>query len=245
MQKLDVVLPLYNPPDKWEQYILDAVSYLRGYLSDKNCELNVYLTNDGCPLERYSQESLKRIDQALDGKLHFLSYEKNGGKGYSLRYMIARTDGDFVVYTDGDFPFGVEAVAQAFELLRSGSDVVMGKRGQDYSGALCQLRKILSKGTRFLNKTLLGLPKEYLDTQAGLKGFNRKGKEIFLKTTVNTFVFDTEFILLAWKKSLKIAPLPIKIREGLLLSSMGFKVMFRELRLFLKILWNIRIKKKY
>lgn len=245
MQKFDIVLPLYHPADGWEEHILEAVTGIRSYFSGKDCEIHVYLTNDGYPVEYYSKDSLERINNALDGKLHFLTYTPNQGKGYSLRYLIERTEGDYIVYTDGDFPFGWKSVAEAFELLLSGAEVVMGKRGTDYSGALCFLRKVLSKGTRFLNKTLLGLPAEFLDTQAGLKGFNKKGKEFFLKTTVNTFVFDTEFILLAWKNSLNIKTLPIKIREGLLLSSMGFKVMLRELRLFLKILWNIRIRKRY
>ena len=245
MQKLDIVLPLYHPHEGWEQHIITAVNGLQSCFSGKDCEIHLYLTNDGYPVEHYSQEHLNAINAALDGKLHFLPYEPNRGKGYSLRYMIARTEGDYIVYTDGDFPFGWKSVAEAFELLQNGSDVVMGKRGMDYSGALCFLRKILSKGTRFLNRTLLGLPGEFLDTQAGLKGFNRKGRAIFLKTTVDTFVFDTEFILLSWKNSLKITTLPIKIRDDLKLSSMGFKIMLRELLLFLKILWRIRIKKQY
>ena len=245
MKKFDIVLTLYHPPEGWEIPILNAIRNIRQHLGNSNCELHLYLTNDGYPVEYYSKDALDRINQALDGNLHFLPYEQNQGKGYSLRHMIRQTQGDYVVYTDGDFPFGWESVAEAFKLLENGADVVMGKRGQDYSGALCFLRKILSKGTRLLNKILLGLPREFLDTQAGLKGFNRNGKEVFLKTTVKTFVFDTEFILLAWKNSLKIVTLPIQIREGLQLSSMGWNVMFRELKLFLKILWDIRIRKHF
>lgn len=245
MQRLDITLPLYHPHDNWAQCIADAIRELKVFLSDKNCELHLYITNDGYPVEFYKKESLELINQAAGGNFHFLHYEKNGGKGFCLRHMISRTEGDFVIYTDGDFPFGWQSVANAFELLRNGNDVVMGKRGTDYNNALCSHRKILSKGIRFLNKLLLGLPEECLDTQAGLKGFNRKGKEIFLKTTVNTFIFDTEFILLAWKNNLQITVFPIQIRKGLQLSRMGYNIMLRELMNFLKILWKIRIKKHF
>ena len=96
-----------------------------------------------------------------------------------------------------------------------------------------------------LNSLLCGLPEEIQDTQAGLKGFNRTGRELFLKTTVKTFVFDTEFILISQQEKVKIVPVDVQLRPGLKLSSMGFRVMFRELWCFLKVLWKVRIKKSY
>lgn len=245
MQRLNIVLPLYHPHDQWEYCISDAIKKLRIILADKNCELHLYLTNDGYPIEFYKAEALGLIEEAAGGNLHFCPLEKNGGKGYCLRYMIDRTEGDFVIYTDGDFPFGYKSVADTFELLRNGNDVVIGKRGADYNKALYSHRKILSKGTRFLNRYLLGLPEEFQDTQAGLKGFNKKGKNIFLKTTVDTFMFDTEFIILAWKNNLKITAFPIQIREGHHLSRMGYHIMLKEFLNYLKILWKFRIKKQY
>lgn len=243
--RFDVVLPLHRPHDGWEVHILEAITGLLGHFQGQDVDLHFSVTNDGTPLQYFPEEKLKMLSDAADGNFHFLPYPDNHGKGYSLRYMIARTDGDLIVYTDGDFPFGWKPVAEAFERLRNGANVVMGKRGTDYRTVLSPMRKLLSRGTRLLNRILLGLPADLLDTQAGLKGFDRKGKEIFLKTTVDTFVFDTEFILLAWKNKLKIEPLLITIRPGIFLSSMGLRIMFRELMLFLRILWNIRILRRY
>jgi hypothetical protein len=50
---------------------------------------------------------------------------------------------------------------------------------------------------------------------------------------------------MAWKNNLKIAVLPIQIREGIHLSRMGIRVMLRELKNFLKILWKIRVKQQF
>ena len=91
-----------------------------------------------------------------------------------------------------------------------------------------------------MNRFLLNLPEKYLDTQAGLKGFNSKGKEMFLKTKVDTFVFDTEFIMLSFKNKLNIKTIPLTLRPGLTFSRMGFSVMFRELIQFLGILMRLR-----
>lgn len=242
--KLDILLPLYAPRAGWEKNIITAALNLQKELSD-SVDIHFYITNDGAPDEYYSPEAVQRVETAVNGKLHFLKYDKNCGKGYSLRHLVKHSDGDFIVYTDGDFPFGWSPVAEAFKLLASGSDVVMGRRNHSYNAALSPFRKCLSSGVRILNRFLCGLPADIQDTQAGLKGFNRRGKKAFLQTTVNSFVFDTEFILLAYNKKLKITPLDVQLSPNLKLSSMGLKVLLGELLCFVKVLWRIRIKKCY
>ena len=241
--KFDVILPLYRPAAGWEKTVCKEITAVRQALSGKG-EVHLYITNDGAPLEYYQQEALDKVRDAAGGNFHFLPYEPNRGKGYSLRHLVKAADGDYMVYTDGDFPFGSGSVIRAFELLAEGADVVMGRRSVEYANALCTSRKMLSAGTKILNRLLLGLPGELQDTQAGLKGFNRQGRSAFLKTTVDTFIFDTEFILLAKKNSMNIVPFEIKIREGLVFSAMGTKVMIRELMHFIRILWRIRILRK-
>ena len=242
--KLDILLPLYKPQGDWENNIINAVTNLKKALAPEG-EIHLYITNDGAPDSFYPAESLQRISDAADGKFSFLKYEKNRGKGYSLRHLVSHADGDYMVYTDGDFPFGWEVVAQCFKELIKGSDVVMGRRDNSYGKALSPFRKCLSGGLKLLNIMLCGLPPEIQDTQAGLKGFNRTGRDAFLKTEVDTFVFDTEFILIAHHRGLKISPVPAKIRPGLKLSSMGIRVMFRELLCLAGVLWRVRVKKSY
>ncbi|MBR2364433.1 MAG: hypothetical protein IKA79_04470 [Lentisphaeria bacterium] len=239
--KCDVVLPLYRPGRGWAEEITNAVTGLNRYFEDKDFELSFYITNDGAPLSCYPEEALEKIWEAARGRMYFLPYEKNQGKGYSLRYLCSAASGELLVYTDGDFPFGWISVAKALELLAEGADVVMGRRSTDYAESLSLSRKFLSSGTRALNRLVLGLPPEFLDTQAGLKAFNSRGKELFLRTTVKEFVFDTEFILMVWKKKLQLNVLDIHIRKGLKLSAMGWKVMLRELCSFIRIVWKIRI----
>ncbi|MBQ9770596.1 MAG: glycosyltransferase [Lentisphaeria bacterium] len=242
--KLDVLLPLYKPQGNWEKQIIDAITSLRSAF-EGTAVIHLYITNDGAPDEYYPVESIQRISDAVDGNFSFLKYEKNRGKGYSLRHLVQHADGDYMVYTDGDFPFGWEAVAECFRELMNGSDVVMGIRNESYGKALTPFRKCLSGGLKLLNTLLCGLPANLQDTQAGIKGFNRTGRESFLRTTVDTFVFDTEFILISWNRKLKITPVKVNLRSGLRLSSMGLKIMFQELKCFAGVLWQVRIKKSY
>ncbi|MEG1979466.1 MAG: glycosyltransferase family 2 protein [Victivallaceae bacterium] len=243
MIQLDIILPLYKPKKGWESHILEAVGELRRYLTGKGCELHLFIVNDGSEPTYFSEENLAKIRNAA-GKFTFLSYADNHGKGYSLRYAVSRTDGDYQIYTDGDFPFSWHSVADAYNALQEGADVVMGCRSKDYSAALPTMRKHLSRGVKRLNRFLLELPEEYSDTQSGLKGFNRLGKKIFLSTTVDSFLFDTEFILIAWKNSLNISCIPLQLKPNLHFSKMGTKVMLRELRHFVKVIFKHRFKRR-
>ena len=240
--KLDILLPLYAPGAGWEKNVIDAVVNLRREIGP-SVDIHLYICNDGAADEYYSREALEAVSNAVNGNFHFLKYEKNRGKGYSVRHLVSNADGDYIIYTDGDFPFGWRSIAEAFKQLTEGTDVIMGRRNRSYGEALPLFRKCLSGGVRFLNRLLCGLPDEIQDTQAGLKGFNRRGREIFLQTTVDSFVFDTEFILLAYNRKLKISPLDVDLSPDLKMSSMGLKVLFGELVAFAGVLWRVRVKK--
>ena len=96
--KLDILLPLYAPRAEWEKNIIDAALKLHKELP--SVDIHFYITNDGAPDKYYPQEALQRVSDAVNGNLHFLKYDKNRGKGYSLRHLVKHSDGDFIVYTD-------------------------------------------------------------------------------------------------------------------------------------------------
>jgi hypothetical protein len=233
--KTDLILPFYKPHEGWLNHLLESVAALRQELNRRGSTLRVILANDGSPKSCYPDEALDAIRAAAD-EFIFSTYDVNHGKGYCLRHAVQKADGDIQLYTDGDFPFGWQCAAEAFDRLNSGADVVMGVRGVDYGKALHPLRKLISKGVRRLNRFLLGMPERYLDTQAGMKGFRGAGKQAFLDTTVDTFLFDTEFILLAWDRGLRIDTIPLTLRPGLSFSKMGWRVLFRELGHFFRIM---------
>lgn len=86
-----------------------------------------------------------------------------------------------------------------------------------------------------VNKHLLRLPFE--DTQAGIKGFNQTGKNIFLSTTINRFLFDLEFVKIACSfPDIRIQSIYVVNNGSLLLSSFGFKTILIELFNLIRIL---------
>ena len=242
--KTDLILPFYKPHEGWLVHLLESVASLKQALNERGSILHVILANDGSPLSCFPDEALEAIRAASD-EFTFATYDVNRGKGFCLRHAVAQTDGDIQIYTDGDFPFGWQCAAETFDRLNSGADIVMGVRGSDYGNVLNPFRKFISKGTRHLNRLLLGMPERYIDTQAGMKGFRGAGKQAFLDTTVNSFLFDTEFILLAWDRGLRIDTIPLSLRPGLSFSKMGWRILFREFGHFIRIMSAHWFRKKH
>ena len=93
-------------------------------------------------------------------------------------------------------PYEEKSLLEVARLLTSeNADVVAGVRADTYYEGVPADRRRISRFLRWMLRTFLGV--KVTDTQCGLKGFNQKGREIFLQTTINRFLFDLEFIFLA------------------------------------------------
>ena len=191
------------------------------------------LVNDGSKTG-IRQDHIDALLAAIPG-LTYLSYQKNMGKGHALRTGVQASSAAYTVFTDIDFPFTMESNITLIRTLLHGTpDVVVGSRSETYHEKQPFARKWISKLLRGLNKTILGL--KVYDTQCGLKGFNAKGKALFLKTELDRYLFDLEFIHLVSQSGLEIRPVEVELRDNVVFSSMPFSILMREGMDFLKIL---------
>lgn len=193
--------------------------------------VELIMVNDG-------SYNLKLFDELknLNPKIVFtaLAYTENKGKGFALRYGVHQAKGELIIYTDVDFPYTLESFFKIYSSLQNvQGDVVMGIRGEEYYSHLSNTRVRISKLLRWFIKKFLHIPTD--DTQCGLKGFNQRGKEIFLNTTINRYLFDLEFIFLAAKSKLKIKTVEVELRSEVQLSIMSSKILLQEFGNFLKI----------
>lgn len=239
--QLDLIFPLYNPKTAWEKRLAEVIPDLLKYFDAINVSLNFILVDDGSAVTVFSSAVKQQLQEVARQQITFHHYAPNHGKGYCLRYGVARAQSDYQIYTDYDIPFGVESITSVYEALRNGADVVMGDRGAKYARHLSPFRKMLSTGVRGLNAIILGLPLNLVDAQGGIKGFNNVGKAAFLSTQIETFLFDTEFILLSFRGGLKIVKIPLTMRDDLHFSKMGMKILWRELKNMAKIFLRVRL----
>lgn len=224
---LSIILPCYNPGPDWVAQVLKATQSI----AEKVTDFELIVVNDGSK-QKQVLENLQTNYKV--SALRLINLSKNMGKGHALRQGVAVANGPIIIYTDIDFPYAIESLMKIHALLyQNTADVAIGIRGESYYRHLPSMRIRISKLLRALIKMLLRIPTD--DTQCGLKGFNQVGREVFLSTTIQRYLFDLEFIFLAAQKNLRIATEEVQLRPDVILSKMNWKILFQESVNFLKI----------
>lgn len=226
---LSIVLPCYNPTHQWESNVLEEYRLLKAALPSEQIQLIV--VNDGSTINvSAASKLLFEKENAV-----FVQRDINYGKGFTLREGVRLAIGDRVIYTDIDFPYTHNSFLAVYNALKK-ADVAIGVRSEAYYANMPKARVYISKTLRFFIRKFLSIPTD--DTQCGLKGFNAKGKEVFLQTKINRYLFDLEFVFLSARQSLSIAQVPVELKSGIVLSKMRGFILLGEGINFLRILFS-------
>jgi glycosyltransferase involved in cell wall biosynthesis len=231
--RLDVIVPCYNPPIGWESALVARFVAFQEAAADVADDIRLIVVNDGSP-HNATELNFNRLKEILP-KVSVVSYEVNRGKGHALRQGVATSEADYQLVTDADFPYTVESMRQVAIVLRESGGIVAGNRDTAYYDRVPMFRRWLSKALRWVLRNLLRQPVD--DSQCGLKGFDRAGKTVFLQTTIDRFLFDLEFLMLANGK-VKVTPVPVQLRDGVVFSQVGLKILATEGGNFLKLLFK-------
>lgn len=233
MAKVRIVLPCYNPRGEWTRRIAECFADVCRRHPEH--EFSLTTVDDGAT-RGYDEASLAILKESVPS-VEILRYTPNRGKGYALRYALERSEGDFFIYTDYDFPYTDESFDAVLAALEGGADVVLAVRDKAYQRQLGAFRRFLSFGSHVVNRLFLGMKET--DTQGGLKGMTVKGRGVFLRTTIDTFLFDTEFIKLAGREDgVAVKAVESRVRPDIELSSMGLGVMFKEMGNFFRLMFR-------
>ncbi len=233
-----VVLPIYNPPKDWWKQSLKYCQHLAKvetkyrwvfhFVNDGSTHSDIF--PDKKVLKDFTTKNTDAKGTPSDGdnfSIFFHAYEQNRGKGHAIRYGLEQVDdkAEIFMHCDWDFPFGTNLLLAALPVLKY-TDVVLADRGGEYLTHLPFFRQQLTKTQRFMNRYLMGL--NATDTQAGFKAFNAVGKSIFLMTTIDGFLFDTEFVKYSERNNLTIKSLDASCRPSLQFKNFRFKVLLKE-----------------
>jgi glycosyltransferase involved in cell wall biosynthesis len=220
--KIDIVLPCFNPGPKWQNELSQFYK-----LSSDFYQLHFIVVNDGSTSSGI-KEQIDWLNQQ-NIPITYYHYQTNKGKGHALRYGVNKATAPHVIYTDIDLPFTNQSMLLLLiTLVKGKSDVVLGHRNdQYYKKKMSGFRKVLSLTFRFFLKKILRMP--ISDTQCGLKGFNQKGKTIFLQTKINRYLFDFEFIYnVCHTSGMLYEAVEVELKENVVFSKMKAKVLMQE-----------------
>ena len=211
--------------------MIQRFSALRDQLSDSTLQL--IIVNDGS-IRGVASDSELLLQEAL-GPVQWISYPDNRGKGFALRKGLEQAQAPIVIYTDIDFPYTTGSMEAIVRVLQRGDvDLSVGVRDDTYYQKIPASRKRISKLLRTMNRFLFGLT--IADTQCGLKGMNHLGRQLFLETTIDRYLFDLELVMQASRdKSISMIPVTVHLQEGVELSPVQSGLLFKELKNFARL----------
>ena len=228
---VSLILPCYNPPQEWDKNVhanYTAFCQRIGYPAELIIVIDGH-SNGVLP------QQLAYLQQQIP-TLKLVQYAENRGKGYAIRQGVAIATGAVILYTDIDFPYTMESICTLCNGLSVNQfDVAIGVKNESYYSHIPPVRKAISQLLRAMIKTFLSLP--VTDTQCGLKGFRSQVAPLFLKTTIDRYLFDLEFIRNCYRsKKYRMQAIPVALNEDVHFRKMNYRILLPELANFISLL---------
>ncbi|HUV71838.1 MAG TPA: glycosyltransferase [Clostridia bacterium] len=243
---LSVIVPAY----KQAQTIVKDLENIERVLSQIRYDYEIICVVDGKVDKTY--EKAKKIKSS---KIKVIGYKTNRGKGYAVRYGMARARGGLIAFIDAGMeidPNGLRMILEHMEWYEA--DIIVGSKRHPVSQVDYPLdRRIISLLYQLFVRVFTGL--SVRDTQAGLKIFRRKVVESVLpRLIVKRYCFDLEMLVVSRHlgfKRIYEAPIKLSYRMDDLSHAFKLKDFFKSSGLWgsfldtLAIIYRLRFLKYY
>lgn len=219
---LSVIVPAY----KQEKTIVKDLKNIDRVLRQIRYDYEIICVVDGKVDKTF--EKARRIHSA---RIKIFAYEENHGKGFAVRYGMARAKGDPIAFIDAGMeidPNGLSLILEHMEWYEA--DIVVGSKRHPVSQVEYPWkRKLVSFCYQLFVRFFTGL--NVRDTQAGLKIFRREVLEKILgRLLVKRYCFDLEILVVAYHlgfKRIYEAPVKLKFRFADLTHAVSLKDFFK------------------
>ena len=206
---VSVIIPAY----KQEKTIEKDLRGIYRTLAQTRWDFEIILVVDGL-----KDETFKNAQKVKRKNIKVVGYETNRGKGYAIRYGMARARGEYIAFIDAGMeiePNGISMLLEHMEWYNA--DIMLGSKRHPASKVNYPfLRRIYSFGYHAIVKILFRIPVK--DTQVGLKVFKRKVlEEVLPRLVIKQYAFDIELLAVAYRlgfKRIYEAPVYITINFG-------------------------------
>jgi glycosyltransferase involved in cell wall biosynthesis len=204
---VEVAVPVYNE----EKILARSVRELHSYLTD-NLPFRFIITI----AENASTDGTFAAAQQLSAELPGVRavHLDRKGRGLALRHVWASSDADVVAYMDADMSTGLDAFLPLIAPLLSGhSDLATGSRlAHGATVVRSPRREIISRSYNLLLRTVLSA--RFADAQCGFKaGRTEVIRALLPDVKDNAWFFDTELLILAQRRGLRIYQVPVAWTE--------------------------------
>lgn len=203
---ISVIIPAYNQAGT----IVKDLTRIQKVLDQIRYPYEIIVIVDG-----QSDKTWAKIKPLSSPRLKTYLIKTHQGKGYTVRYGMAKAKGDYIAFIDAGMEIDPNGISMLLEHLEwYNADIIVGSKRHLASVVSYPWdRKILSWGYYFLVRWLFGI--KVKDTQPGIKIFKRKVLEKILpRLIVKKYAFDIEMLSVAHRKGFtRIYEAPIKLEH--------------------------------
>jgi len=210
MKKTVVVEPLFADPNLLS-VIVPAFNCatidkdllgIQKYLEELNRPYEIICVVDGLKNEKDKTDEIAKSVRGPGIKV--FPYKENRGKGYAVRFGMARARGGTIAFIDAGSDLNASGIGMALEHMKwYHADIVVGSKRHHASRVNYPFsRKILSFIVQRATRFMFGF--DVSDTQTGLKVFRREVLEKVLpRLLVKRWAFDLEMLAAAHRLGFK------------------------------------------
>ncbi len=231
---LSFVIPACNEEDSIETSLLN----IDGLVKRNSQSYEIVVVNDGSR-DRTWPRAVEYASR--NGHVKVVSYALNEGKGYAIRRGFMQTEGDIVIFADGDMEIDFNQVSTYIQALERADIVIASKWHSQSIVEMPLLRKVFSRSFNVLVRLLTGV--NLRDTQAGLKAVRRSAfEDVFQRLAVKRYAFDVELLAVANLYGLRIVEMPVQLKMN---GRFKLKEMWQMLVDLFGIVYRLRIRRFY
>lgn len=239
-QLISVIVPAY----KQEKTIAKDLKNIDRVLSEGLQDFDYEII---CVVDGILDKTFEEAEKVKSSKIKVVGYQQNKGKGYAVRFGMARAKGELISFLDAGMeisPMGIMMLTAHMKWYNA--DIIVGSKRHPASRVNYPfLRHILSIGYHLLVKVSFGLP--LTDTQSGIKIFKREVLEKVLpRLLVKRYAMDIEMLAVARYLGYKrIYEAPIEVFFDKRTSAISWRVVLKMYWDTLAVLYRLKILHYY
>lgn len=194
--KISIIIPTYNE----ENNIPYVISSINNIIYKYDWDAEILVIDDG------STDQTSKMAQKYGAQVFV--HKKNLGKGIAIKTGINVARNNILLFIDGDGQDDPSDIPKFINKIRLGADFVIGSRfiGSFEKGAISRLNYFLTSITNLAVNILFH---SYItDSQAGFRCL-RKDKILSFALFSKQYEIETEMLIKAIKKGLKIVEVPV------------------------------------
>lgn len=199
---LSIVVPAYNE----ERIIKNSLNKILKFLSNKMYSWEVVVSDDGS-----SDATPKIVRSFKSKKVKLVRDPLNQGKGGALKKGILASSGEYIIFMDADLSVPLTNIDLFLKVLqREGGVVIASRRVTGAEILIHQPWHRETMGRFFTLMSRIVTSTNISDFTCGFKGFTKKAAiDIFSKSLIKRWAYDSEILFLANKLGYTIKEMPI------------------------------------